>query len=416
MMMSGFIHYQSGNTSRKPAARSTCSHFGYVKNPGNNFTGHAVMHGNIKGTIRKGFDMKANRSKNPSRRLYAEKSKIVAKLKRLRIIIYDRKENGILDHSLLDEYRHKVNKFVDEYEKDNLPWGVKLTRRQALYWKEKIRKTCIDVKDNIVEDQMGDIKKSQKLRVESNYCTMVLSKDVGEAIENDGDEPFVEDKDEDEDEVMSSSSQSVTDSDEENMSGSESQYEYVYVDADSVFFSGDNGEDIDLFLSEIEYLLDNQWHEDESYIGEGDPGWDPGLLDRYKEKEGYDLLMNYLSEPLILIARNEEHDYLKAFSELKFRYGDSQTVVRDVMLQVEGQTRNSILKQPDPEQGEWSRSQAIERERFQLNNLKQMAVRDERFRKVIQDEPRNVDRIISLLPEDMEMRFMDDVVVIFPDF
>ena len=160
MMMSGFIHYQSGNTSRTSAARSICSHYGYVKNPGNNLTGHAGMHENSERPIRKGFDKKAIRSKNPSRRLYAEKSKIVAKLKRLRIIIYDRKENGILDHSLLDEYRHKVNKFVDEYEKDNLPWGVKLTRRQALYWKEKIRKTCIDVKDNIVEDQMGDIKKS----------------------------------------------------------------------------------------------------------------------------------------------------------------------------------------------------------------------------------------------------------------
>ena len=103
MMMSGFIHYQSGNTSRKPAAKSIYSHYGYVKNPGNNLTGHAVMHGNIKGTIRKGFDKKVIRSKNPSRRLYAEKSKIVAKLKRLRIIIYDRKENGILDHSFLDE-------------------------------------------------------------------------------------------------------------------------------------------------------------------------------------------------------------------------------------------------------------------------------------------------------------------------
>ena len=176
------------------------------------------MHENSERPIRKGFDKKAIRSKNPSRRLYAEKSKIVAKLKRLRIIIYDRKENGILDHSLLDEYRHKVNKFVDEYEKDNLPWGVKLTRRQALYWKEKIRKTCIDVKDNIVEDQTGDVKKSQKLRVESNYCTMVLFKEVGEAIENYGDEPSVEDKDEDEDEIMTSSSQSVSDSDE-----------YVYV-------------------------------------------------------------------------------------------------------------------------------------------------------------------------------------------
>ena len=193
-MMSGFIHYQSRNTSRKPAARSTYSHGGYIKNPGNYLTDHAVIHGNIKRTTRKGFDTKANRSKNPSRRLYAEKSKIVAKLKRLRIIIYDRKENGTLDYSFIEEYRHKVNKFVDEYEKDNLPWGVKLTRRQALYWKEKIRKTCIDVKDNIVEGQMGDIKKTQKLRVESNYCTMVLPKDVGKAIENDVDELPAEEK------------------------------------------------------------------------------------------------------------------------------------------------------------------------------------------------------------------------------
>ena len=246
--------------------------------------------------------MKAIRSKNPSRRLYAEKSKIVARLKRLRIMIYDRKENGTLDYSFLDEYRHKVNKFVEVYEKDNLPWGVKLTRRQALYWREKIRKTCIDVKDNIVENQKGDIKKSQKLRVESNYCTMDLSKHDGEVIDNDGDEPSVKDKDEDGDEVMSSSSQSVSDSDEENMSDSESQYEYVYADPEDMsetesqmnddmcpVFNGEK-ENFDGFLHNMDYMVYMIWK------GEN-------LLDRFTAKTSYDYLMRHLSPSQILIAK-----------------------------------------------------------------------------------------------------------------
>ena len=39
-----------------------------------------------------------------------------------------------------------------------------------------------------------------------------------------------------------------------------------------------------------------------------------------------------------------------------------------------------------------------------------MADRDETYRKLIQEEPKNVDKIVSLLPEEMEMRFMDDVL------
>ena len=39
-----------------------------------------------------------------------------------------------------------------------------------------------------------------------------------------------------------------------------------------------------------------------------------------------------------------------------------------------------------------------------------MAARDEIYRKLIQDDPKIVDRIVSLMPEEMEARFVNDVL------
>ena len=189
-------------------------------------------------------------------------------------------------------------------------------------------------------------------------------------------------------------------SDQENMSDSESQSED---DNDSLIFSGNNGEDIDEFLFDIDMLVLDEWNEK---FKERDQ------LDHYKSKESYDLLLNHLSEYPRLIAKNEECDYRKAVSELRFRYGEPQTVVNEDVECIEFRSRKSIINQPNPhpDSGDFSRAEAINDVRFELNNLKQMAARDEIYRKLIQDDPKIIDRIVSLMPEKMEARFVDDVL------
>ena len=186
-------------------------------------------------------------------------------------------------------------------------------------------------------------------------------------------------------------------SDQENMSDSESQSED---DNDSLIFSGNDGEDINGFLLEIDMLVQDNWNK----------SWDENAKERdyFKAKECYDVLMNHLSEFPRLIAKNEEHDYRKAVSELYFRYGEPHTVVNGTIEMIEYHTRSSMLCQPD--ERNYGYAESMEYVKYQLSNLKQMAARDETYRKLIQDEPKNADRIVSLMPEEMEARFVDVVL------
>ena len=135
-------------------------------------------------------------------------------------------------------------------------------------------------------------------------------------------------------------------------------------------------------------------------------------LDHYKSKESYDLLMNHLSEYPRLIAKNEECDYRKAVSELRFRYGEPQNAVNEAIEGIEFHLRNSIINPPNPhpDSGDFSRGEAIDYVRFELNYLKQMAARGEIYQKLIQDEPRTIDRIVSAMPEEMEASFVENIL------
>ena len=78
----------------------------------------------------------------------AEKRKFLAELKRLIMLVFDL-ENSKISLSFYRRINLKVNKFVDTFEKENLICRVKLTRREALYWKLKNRKTYDDAKSHL---------------------------------------------------------------------------------------------------------------------------------------------------------------------------------------------------------------------------------------------------------------------------
>ena len=96
-------------------------------------------------------------------------------------------------------------------------------------------------------------------------------------------------------------------SDQENMSDSESQSED---DNDSLIFSGNDGEDINGFLFEIDMLVQDNWNKSRDENAKE--------RDYFKVKECCDLLMNHLSEYPRLISKNEECDFRKAVNELRF--------------------------------------------------------------------------------------------------
>ena len=58
----------------------------------------------------------------------ADKNKFLAKLKRLRILVYDQ-ENDHISLSFFEECRLEINKAVDTFEKERLR---ELTKREAL--------------------------------------------------------------------------------------------------------------------------------------------------------------------------------------------------------------------------------------------------------------------------------------------
>ena len=73
--------------------------------------------------------------------MYALKTKVLEKLKRLRSLVYDRSANNTLTSKFYDEYRKEVWKFIFKFEDENLPWGIRLTERQVKYWESKLHKT-----------------------------------------------------------------------------------------------------------------------------------------------------------------------------------------------------------------------------------------------------------------------------------